>query len=134
MRSIKAVPVEHHYKKRAFLYEDLNTCSHVFLRVGTGKKSFERPYTGPHRIIKRTSDWVFEIDVNGSPRHASVENVKPAYFLRQNMCDPLSKEASSTTDNDVNKETSTGENKETASNVNTAIRKYSRKKKVQFKV
>ncbi|XP_033231483.1 uncharacterized protein K02A2.6-like [Belonocnema kinseyi] len=85
MRSVKPVPVGHHGKKRVFLHKDLNSCSHVFLRVGTGKKSLERPYTGPHKVINRNSDRVFEIHVNGSSRQVSVENVKPAYFLRDDI-------------------------------------------------
>ncbi|XP_033224811.1 uncharacterized protein LOC117177875 [Belonocnema kinseyi] len=39
MRSIKPVPVGHKYKKRAFLHKDLKLNSHVFLRVGTAKRS-----------------------------------------------------------------------------------------------
>ena len=81
MREIKPVPVGHKQKKRIFFYKDLKTCTHVFMRVGAVKKSLERPYTGPHRIINRTSDKVYEIDVNGTPRQVSVEHLKPAYFL-----------------------------------------------------
>ena len=54
MQSIKPVLVGHHLQKRAFLHKDLKSCSHVFLRVGTGKNSLERPYSGPHKIIIRT--------------------------------------------------------------------------------
>ena len=117
MRLIKAVPVGHYYKKRAFLH-----------------KSLERPYTGPHRIIKRTSDRVFEINIDGSSRHVSVENIKPAHFLREDICNSSSRKISSETVNDLNRETSTDVNKETLSNVTPAIKTYSRKKKVQFKL
>ena len=75
MQSTKPVPVGHNCKKRECLHKDLKSCSHVFLRVGTRKKSLERPYTGPHKIIKRTSDRVFEVEVNSLPRHVSVENI-----------------------------------------------------------
>lgn len=85
MRQVKSVPVGHKYKPRAFQHKDLNSSSHVFLRVGVSRKSLERPYTGPHKIIKRTSDRVYEIDVNGSSRQVSVENLKPAYFLRDDI-------------------------------------------------
>ena len=82
MRSIKPVPVGHHHKNRAFLHQDIGSCTHVFLPVGTGKKSLEGPCTGPHKVINRTSDRIFEIEINGSPRRVSVEIVKPAHFLR----------------------------------------------------
>ena len=132
IRSIKAVPVRHHYKKRVILHKDLKTCSDVFLSVGIVKTSLKRLYTGPHKIIKRTSDRVFEIDVNGSSRYMSVENIKPAYFLRQDICNPSSRKVSSDNVNDVNKETSTDVNKETASNVTPTISAYSHRKKIQF--
>ncbi|XP_033229730.1 uncharacterized protein LOC117181279 [Belonocnema kinseyi] len=99
MRSMKSVPVGHHGNKRAFLHKDLNSCSHVFVRVGPGKKSLERPYTGPHKVVMRTSDRVFGIEVNGSSRQVSVENLKPAYFLRNdivNLATTNSKEKTAT--------------------------------------
>ena len=68
MRKIKPVPVSQKYKKKTFFYKDLATSSHVFLRVGASRRSLEHPYTGPHKIIKRTSDRVYEIDVGGVPR------------------------------------------------------------------
>jgi hypothetical protein len=89
MRKVKPVPVEHKYKKRAFCFKNLNSCSHVFLRVGATKKALERPYTGPHRIIKRVSDRIFDIDVNGTKRSVSVENLKPAFYIRDDLTDTI---------------------------------------------
>ena len=43
MRRVKPVPVEHKYKKRAFYFKDLQSCTHVFLRVDGTKKALERP-------------------------------------------------------------------------------------------
>ncbi|XP_011067895.1 PREDICTED: uncharacterized protein LOC105154233 [Acromyrmex echinatior] len=84
MRKIKSISVEH--KKRAFVFKDLYSCSHVFLWVGGTKKALERPYTGPHKIVNRVSDRVFDIDVNGTQRSVSVENLKPAYGIRDDLC------------------------------------------------
>ena len=84
MRIVKPVPVAQKYQRKAFVFKDLNTCSHVFLR-DHAKKALERPYTGPHKILNRVSDRVYEIDVNGVPRHVSIENVKPAYFMRDDL-------------------------------------------------
>lgn len=85
MRAVKPVPVEHRHKKRVFVHKDLNTCSHVWLRVNGVKKALEPPYTGPHKVVKRVSDRIIDIDVNGSIRSVSVENVKPAYFVREDI-------------------------------------------------
>ena len=81
MRQIKPIPVTHNHKKRPFYFQDLHKCTHVFLRVSrTIKKSLERPYTGPHKVLQRLSERVFFIDVNGIGKTVSVENLKPAYF------------------------------------------------------
>ncbi|KYN04624.1 hypothetical protein ALC62_04496, partial [Cyphomyrmex costatus] len=70
-------------------------------RVGHVKKALERPYTGPHKIIERISDCVFDIDVNGEKRSVSVENLKPAHFVRDDLSDiaPESEQPSSTPNN-----------------------------------
>ena len=84
MRKVKPVPVAQKFKRKVFVFEELNTCPHVFL-LNHAKKALERPYTGPHRILNRVSDKVFEIDVNGASRHVSIDNLKPAYFLRDDV-------------------------------------------------
>ena len=84
MRKVKPVPVAQKYKRNAFVFKELSSCSHVFLR-DHARKALERPYTGPHKVLNRTSDRVFEIEVNGVARHVSVENVKPAHFLRDGV-------------------------------------------------
>ena len=49
------------------------------------KKSLERPYTGPYKVLKRPSDLVFDIEVNGASRSVSVELLKPAYIIRDDL-------------------------------------------------
>ncbi|KYM95862.1 Pro-Pol polyprotein, partial [Cyphomyrmex costatus] len=117
MRNVKPVPVDHRHKKHAFLFKDLYSCTHVFLRVGHVKKALERPYTGPHKIIERISDRVFDIDVNGEKRSVSVENLKPAHFIRDDLSDiaPESEQPSST-----------------PSNLRSTLKTYARPKKVMF--
>ena len=85
MRKIKPVPVTHRHKKRAFFFKDLRTCTHVFLRVAAIKQPLERPYTGPHKVLERTSSQVYKIDFNGSPRSVSTELLKPAHFIPVNL-------------------------------------------------
>ncbi|KAG5325079.1 TF28 protein, partial [Pseudoatta argentina] len=73
----------HKHKKRAFVFKDLY--SHVFLWVGGTKRALESPYTGLHKIVNHVSDRVFNIDVNGTQRSVSVENLKPAYCIRDDL-------------------------------------------------
>ena len=88
-----------------------------FLRVGAARGSLERPYTGPHKVIRRTSDRAYEIDVCGTPRQVSVEHLKPAYLLRE------------ATDNNAK----TGDDNSNRTNVLT-IKTYTRKKRVTFNI
>ena len=80
MCRIKPIQAAHKYKRKAFVFKDLNNSTHLFLRNPV-KKALERPYTGPHKILNKTSDRVFEIEVNGVPRHVSIENIKPAFLM-----------------------------------------------------
>ena len=86
MRLVKPIPVAQKYKRKVFVFKELNSYSHVFLR-NHARKALERPYTGPHKVLNRTSDRVYEIEVNGASRHVSIENIKPAYnyFLRDDI-------------------------------------------------
>lgn len=81
MRQVRPVPVAHNYKKRAFFFKDLGTCSHVFMRAPVNRKALEQPYSGPFKILERVTDRVYSIEVNGKPRSVSVELLKPAYFV-----------------------------------------------------
>ena len=118
MREIKPVPVGQKFKKRVFLHKDLSTCSHVFLKVGM-KRSLERPYSSPHQVIERISDRVYKIDVNGQQRNVSVENLKPAHFVREDLLDSNDRPTSSPTSSTQSKEP-------------PGLKTYSRKKSVHF--
>ncbi|XP_015436654.1 PREDICTED: uncharacterized protein LOC107191997 [Dufourea novaeangliae] len=85
MWKVRTIPVAHHHRKRAFVFKDLQTCTHVFLRAGPIKKALERPYTGPHKIIERVSERVYNIDINGTSQSVAVERLKPAYFVLNNL-------------------------------------------------
>ena len=117
MRKVKPVPIAQKYKLRSVFYKDLPSSSHVFLHVGAARGSLERPYTGPHKVIRSTSDKVYEIDVCGTPRQVPVEHLKPAYLLRE------------PTDNNAK----TGDDNSNQTNVPT-IKTYTRKKRVTFNV
>lgn len=54
------------------------------------KKSLERPYTGPHKVLERIDDYNFKIEVNGLPRVVSTEQLKPAYFIFEDLSDSTS--------------------------------------------
>ena len=84
IRKVKPIPISQKYKHKVFVFKELNSCSHVFLRHHA-KKALERPYTGPHKVLSRVSDRVYEIDVDGIARHVAIEHIKPAHFAREDI-------------------------------------------------
>ncbi|GBP44305.1 hypothetical protein EVAR_27262_1 [Eumeta japonica] len=57
-----------------------NTTTHVFLREDTIRSCFQPAYTGPHEVLKR-GDKIFTILVNGKRTTVSIERIKPAYTV-----------------------------------------------------
>ena len=76
------IPVEHQGNRKIFVFKELSTCSHVFLRVGAARKSLNPSYSGTHKVLNRITDRIIEIDVNGGAKRVSLENIKPAHMLR----------------------------------------------------
>jgi len=76
------------------------------------KRALERPYTGPHKVVQRISERVFNIDINGNTKSVSVDLLKPAYFVLDDPADPPS-----TSENILNRNV----------NPNPALKTYSRK-------
>ena len=153
MRAVKPVPVEHRHKRNIFVHKNLSDCSHVFLKIGPVRKSLEPPYSGPHRVVARPSSQVIDIDINGKTKTVSIENVKPAFFLKESTSN-VQQAASSTTHvpanvsppvaldssgensvQHVNRDGAvpSGDNPYDNSNVRPPLRTYS-KKHVSFKV
>ncbi|CAI2738111.1 unnamed protein product, partial [Dicrocoelium dendriticum] len=62
--------------------KDLSTCSHVFLRVDQVRQPLSAPYTGPYRVIKRSSKTLV-IDRGGKRDTVSIDRVKPAFIDEQ---------------------------------------------------
>lgn len=70
--------VNHHSKPAVFVHKALRTCSHVFVRVDTVKRSLQQPYEGPYKVINR-SEKHFEVLVSGKKQNISIDRLKPAF-------------------------------------------------------
>ncbi|XP_045137160.1 uncharacterized protein LOC123519720 [Portunus trituberculatus] len=66
--------------KKIFVSQDLDTCTHVFVRVDAVQHPLSQPYQGPYRVLRRTRKTV-TIDRNGTQDAVSMDRVKPAYLL-----------------------------------------------------
>ncbi|XP_011859955.1 PREDICTED: protein NYNRIN-like, partial [Vollenhovia emeryi] len=74
-----------------FLQEDFTPDPQIFVddfrqhmrqvKPDAVKKPLERPYSGPFKVLERTSDKVYTIEINGRPTAVSIERLKPAHFI-----------------------------------------------------
>lgn len=82
IQSLQPSPASRHSGRRSsFVFKDLATCTHVFLRDCTVGGSLKPAYTGPFQVLQR-GDKVFTILVNGNSTTVSIDRVKPAYILQ----------------------------------------------------
>lgn len=73
-----------HGNRKIFVYKDLKTTSHVFLRTDATKKALQNPYEGPFSVISR-NDKTFTINVRGKQMTVSIDRLKPAYILNNEI-------------------------------------------------
>jgi cleavage and polyadenylation specificity factor subunit 1 len=73
-----------HGVKKVFIFKDLATASHVFIRNDGYKRPLEQPYSGPYRVVRR-SDKFFTVNVRGRDKTVSVDRLKPAFILADDI-------------------------------------------------
>ncbi|CAK1593174.1 unnamed protein product [Parnassius mnemosyne] len=77
---LQPVPTSHHAKNKIFIYKDLTSCSHIFLREDSLRGALQPAYTGPHEVVERNKKTI-KIRVKGKVVTVSVDRLKPAYIL-----------------------------------------------------
>lgn len=77
---IQPRPASRHSQKSIFVYKDLSTATHIFLREDASRRSLQPVYTGPHRVLSR-NEKTFKILLKGKENEVSIDRIKPAYLL-----------------------------------------------------
>ncbi|CAK1599624.1 unnamed protein product [Parnassius mnemosyne] len=80
VKHLQPVPASRHTKEKTFVYKDLATTEHVFLREDASRTSLQPAYSGPHKVLSR-GDKVFKLLVKGKEMNVSIDRLKPAYIL-----------------------------------------------------
>ena len=62
-----------------FVPKNLQSASHVFVRVGAHRRPLVRPYEGPFLVTKRSAK-AFQISRSGQLEWVTVDRLKPAFF------------------------------------------------------
>ncbi|XP_045778797.1 uncharacterized protein LOC123876533 [Maniola jurtina] len=79
MARLRPPPVARHGQRSSFMFEDLKTCTHVWLRDDTVRPSLHPPYNGPYKVVRRTEK---NCTILVGPREVvvRVDRLKPAYI------------------------------------------------------
>lgn len=81
---LRPTPASHHSKPKVFIFKDLATCDHVFLRIDASRGSLQPAYTGPHKVVTRGAK-VFKIILNNKEVTVSIDRLKPAFILAEHV-------------------------------------------------
>ena len=66
--------------RKVFIPEELKKSPYVFVRVDASKPPLTPPYTGPYKVLQR-KEKVFEIQIRNKKDWVSIDRLKPAYLL-----------------------------------------------------
>ncbi|MPC58298.1 hypothetical protein E2C01_052294 [Portunus trituberculatus] len=66
---------------KTFASQDLDSCSHIFLRVNGVRRPLQQPYHCSFKVIHQIQK-TFILNVNGSSQTVAVDRMKPAYLLQ----------------------------------------------------
>lgn len=94
IHKIRPVSIKNRDQKSIFVHPDLNTCKFVFVRNEVERSSLEPSYSGPYKILQRTSK-VFKIQLPHRETRVSIDRLKPAYILNEedvltsSLCPPI---------------------------------------------
>ncbi|XP_071653062.1 uncharacterized protein [Temnothorax longispinosus] len=71
-----------HGERKPFVFRDLATAEHVFVRHDGPRAMLQAPYDGPYAVVNR-GEKVFVVRMHGKEISISVDRLKPAYILAE---------------------------------------------------
>ena len=95
MQQLKATPPRATTIRQTHVSNDLNSCTHVFIRHDAVPIPLQQPYDGPFKVLKRT-DKHFTIQKNNQEEVISIDRLKPAYIDLSTSYNPATLPKSST--------------------------------------
>ena len=79
MRQLRPQPPREVSNQKVHVPPQLSTSTYVFLRNDAVRRPLQAPYTGPHKVLRRTPKH-YTIDKDGSRETVSVDRLKPAFL------------------------------------------------------
>ena len=84
IKRVKPTSGTRHGSKKTFIFKKLESSPQVFFRHDAVRGPLQPPYDGPFKVIER-KDKTFKIDINGTKTTVSIDRVKPAFILSEDI-------------------------------------------------
>lgn len=91
-QELRPAVITRHGEKKIFVFKDLTEAKHVFVRYDGPKQPLQQPYTGPFPVISR-SDKSFVINIGGKNSTVTIDRLKPAYIISDDIDEPAREDA-----------------------------------------
>lgn len=88
MMKVAPVQTRTHASIMPFVPQDLNSCTHVFIRHDAVRPPLRPPYDGPYRVIFRTPK-KFKVQIGNREAVISIDRLKPAFLLNEAIGDEV---------------------------------------------
>jgi len=72
--------IKQHGQKTTFIFKDMDTASHVFVRHDAPAGALHLPYDGSYEVLNR-GNRTFKLRVRGKTVNIAVDRLKPAYIM-----------------------------------------------------
>lgn len=76
--SIQPTPATRHSNNDVFVFKELKSCSHVFVRVDSLRGALQLPYEGPFEVIQRNTKY-FTVKMRNREVNISINRLKPCF-------------------------------------------------------
>ena len=76
--------LKRHGQPTTFIFKDLASTPKVFLRHDAPAGALQPPYDGPYEVLNR-ADKTYKLRINGKTVNVSIDRVKPAYTLQDEI-------------------------------------------------
>jgi hypothetical protein len=77
---LRPIPATRHAAPSTFIFKELATASHVFLRHDALRGALLAPYIDPYRVL-HMGDKTYTIEFQGAAKTISIDRLQPAYVL-----------------------------------------------------
>ncbi|XP_064076296.1 uncharacterized protein LOC135194612 [Vanessa tameamea] len=97
MATLQPAPRKHTSQHKPFVYKDLTTCTHVFVRNDMVRAPLTPPYDGPYKVLKRY-DKFYKIQLPLRTSVVSLDRLKPAYYNTNSSPEELPRQPNTTSE------------------------------------